>query len=90
MLLVTYDIKDTRLRTKFSRLLQKYGERLQLSVFQIKNSQKIVNQVKDEIENNFKPKFSQDDSILAFSIQDNAQILHAGRNIDDTEDLIIR
>ena len=59
-------------------------------MFKIKNSQKILEQVKKEIEAKFKPKFSQDDSILAFDISDNAQIIRAGRNVDDTDDLIIR
>ena len=38
MLIVTYDIHDDKTRTKFGKLLKKYGRRLQYSVFEIKNS----------------------------------------------------
>ncbi|WP_108977929.1 CRISPR-associated endonuclease Cas2 [Leptospira ryugenii] len=33
MLLISYDISDTKLRTKFAKYLKKYGERQQYSLF---------------------------------------------------------
>jgi len=35
--IVAYDIRDTKVRTKVSRLLTKYGYRIQLSVFYLPN-----------------------------------------------------
>ena len=36
MLIISYDISETKVRTKFSKFLQKFGRRIQLSVFEIK------------------------------------------------------
>ncbi|EKE28446.1 MAG: hypothetical protein ACD_3C00058G0012 [uncultured bacterium (gcode 4)] len=64
MLIVTYDIHDDKLRTKFSKFLKKYWRRLQYSVFEIKNSERIINIVKKQVEEKFEPKFTGADSIL--------------------------
>lgn len=66
MLIITYDISDTKLRTKFSRLLEKYGYRLQYSVFQIKNSDRILRLIEAEINHRFSKKFSNSDSVIIF------------------------
>lgn len=58
MLIVTYDISDDKVRAKFSRLLKKFGRMLQYSVYEIKNSQRILNILITEIEMTFAPKFS--------------------------------
>lgn len=68
MLIITYDIHDDKLRSKFSRNLKKYWRRLQYSVFEIKNSERILSIVKREIEENFRPKFTWADSILIIPI----------------------
>ncbi len=73
MLIVAYDIHNDKLRTKFSKLLKKFGRRLQYSVFEVKNSQRILNILKTEIENIFAPKFSWADSILIFPVSDSLQ-----------------
>lgn len=64
MLIVTYDIHNDKLRTKFSKFLKKYWRRLQYSVFEIKNSERIINIVKREIEEKFEKNFTWADSIL--------------------------
>jgi len=64
MLIITYDIHNDKLRTKFSKLLKKYWRRLQYSVFEIKNSDRILNIVKREIKEIFEPQFTWADSIL--------------------------
>jgi|GEM_PF-2456495 len=58
MLIVTYDIHNDKLRTKFGKFLKKYGRRLQYSVFEIKNSDRILGIVKREIEAKFEPEFT--------------------------------
>ena len=35
MIVVSYDISDDKLRTKFSKYLSRFGHRLQYSVFEI-------------------------------------------------------
>ena len=42
MLIISYDISNDKLRTKFSKFLCKFGYRLQYSVFEIKNSKRIL------------------------------------------------
>ena len=43
MVVVSYDISNDKLRTKFAKYLSRFGHRLQYSVFEIDNSEKIVN-----------------------------------------------
>jgi len=68
MLIVAYDIHDTKLRTKFSKLLKKFWRMLQYSVYEIKNSERILKILKTEIELTFAPKFSWADSILIIPV----------------------
>lgn len=68
MLLVTYDITDDKLRGKFADFLSKYGERVQFSVFKIRNSQRVLNNISVEIDKKFKKKFSDTDSVYIFMI----------------------
>ncbi|RMD76639.1 CRISPR-associated endonuclease Cas2 [Candidatus Dojkabacteria bacterium] len=68
MILLTYDISDDKLRTKFSKFLEKYGFRLQFSVFKIKNSRRVLDVIKLEIEKRFAKKFTNTDSIYIFEI----------------------
>ena len=64
MFIVSYDFEDTRRRTKFSNLLKKYGRRLQYSVFEIKNSQRILDNIQKEIDMKYEPYFTKNDSIV--------------------------
>ena len=68
MYIVSYDISNNKLRTKFSKFLKKYGRRLQYSVFEIKNSPRILKLILGEIESKFAKKFEATDSVLIFSI----------------------
>ena len=66
MLLITYDITDDRLRGKFAKYLLQYGERIQFSVFRIKNSRRVLNNIMIEIEKKYQKKFKQTDSVYIF------------------------
>lgn len=66
MLVVSYDIKSDKLRTRFSKFLGKYGYRLQYSVFEIKNSDRILWVIIEEIRHKFEKEFSNSDSIMIF------------------------
>lgn len=63
MLLVSYDISDDKLRSHFSKFLTKYGSRLQYSVYQIKNSQRVLEIIGLQIEKYYGRRFSQRDSV---------------------------
>lgn len=66
MLIVAYDITSNKVRTKFSKFLKKFGRRLQYSVFEIRNSTRILNNILTEIEHVYKKKFKGSDSIIIF------------------------
>lgn len=68
MLIVSYDIENTKLRTKFSKFLKQYGYRLQYSVYEIKNSDRILRNIIVEIENNFSKSFGESDSVMIFKM----------------------
>lgn len=67
MLIVTYDFSDDKKRTKFAKFLEKYGSRLQYSVFKVKNSKRILNNIMTEVERKYKKSFTTNDSIVIFS-----------------------
>ena len=89
MLLVTYDISDDKLRSKFSKMLGKYGFRLQYSVFEIRNSDRVLKNIVIQIESDFAPSFSQSDSVLIFSLSKQCKITRYGYAKNDDTDLVI-
>ena len=68
MLIISYDISNNKVRTKFSKFLKKYWRRLQYSVFEIKNSERILNIILLEINKVYSKKFTVSDSILILSL----------------------
>lgn len=64
MFIVSYDFEDNKRRAKFSKFLKKYGRRLQYSVFEIKNSQRILENITKEIDMKYKEHFTKNDSIV--------------------------
>lgn len=91
MLLITYDISSTKLRTKFSKMIMKYGRRLQMSVYELNNSPRTLNNVLIEIEHRFKPKFEQSDSVMIIPIckADKAKILRMGYAVHEEKSVIL-
>ncbi|MDH4200029.1 MAG: CRISPR-associated endonuclease Cas2 [Spirochaetia bacterium] len=71
MLIVSYDISDDKIRTKFSKFLRMYGRRLQFSVYEIENSERILQNVHLEIKNNFEKLFTEADSVFIFDLKNN-------------------
>jgi CRISPR-associated protein Cas2 len=68
MILVTYDIMDDKKRTRFSKFLEKFGERVQYSVFSIRNSKRILAILLNEIKFRYEKQFDKCDSIYIFQI----------------------
>lgn len=90
MLIVTYDIHSDKLRTKFWKFLKKYGRRIQYSVFELKNSERILNIVKREVAEKFEPKFTGADSILIlpFTKVDRQKITRYGQPAMEEEEIL--
>jgi CRISPR-associated protein Cas2 len=66
MLIISYDISNDKLRSQVSKLLGKYGYRLQYSLFKIKNSKRILRLIETEIKHRFEKRFGNEDSVLIF------------------------
>lgn len=89
MYIIVYDIQEDRLRTHLSKFLTKYGRRIQYSVFEIKNSARILRNIQVEMEARFEKRFSQGDSVFVFNIPDNANILRFGYPRNEETDLCL-
>ena len=51
MIIVSYDISDDKLRTKFAKYLSKFGHWIQYSVFEIDNSTRILDNIISDLKN---------------------------------------
>ncbi len=91
MLIITYDISNTKLRTRFSKMIMKYGRRLQMSVYELNNSPRALNNVMIEIEHRFKPHFKQTDSVMIIPIcrADAAKIIRMGYAVHEESSVIL-
>lgn len=89
MIILTYDIQSDHLRTKFSKFILTHGRRLQYSVYEINNSNRILSLVTSEIKDYFEKKFSQGDSVLIFKITKDNQILRFGYAKNEESDLVM-
>ncbi|WP_297968616.1 CRISPR-associated endonuclease Cas2 [uncultured Anaerovibrio sp.] len=89
MVIISYDIKEDKLRTKFNRYIRKFGGRLQYSVYEIKNSNTVLDNIIIQIKNNFEKKFSDEDSIMIMKLSKNCEITRFGYAKHDEEELII-
>ncbi len=89
MLLVAYDISNNKLRTRFAKTLGKYGYRLQYSIFEIRNSDRVLKNVCVEIESEFEPLFEETDSVMIFRLNKQCKITRYGYAKNAEDDLIV-
>lgn len=89
MIVVSYDISNDKLRTNFSKYLGKYGHRLQYSVFEINNSEKVLKNVMAGISNNFEKKFTQNDSVIIFVLSSSCKTIRYGYAKNEEKDLVL-
>ena len=69
MLIISYDIQNDKLRTKFAKMLTKNGAiRLQFSVYEVNNSDRVLNNLIVKIEDMFAKKFEGCDSVIIFDV----------------------
>lgn len=69
MLVISYDIKDDKVRTKFSKMLTRNGAiRLQYSVYEINNTERVMKNLLVLIEDKFSKEFGGDDSVIIFDV----------------------
>jgi len=64
MFLISYDFTDDKKRTKFSKFLKKFGRKIQYSVYEIRNSPRVLQNILIEIELKYRKHFCKTDSII--------------------------
>ena len=89
MVIVRYDISNDKLRTKFAKYLSRFGHRLQYSVFDIDNSERIVDNIVNDLKNKYEKSFSQEDSVIIFKLSSSCEVLRFGYAKNDEKDFII-
>lgn len=88
MLVVSYDISDNKLRTKFAKTLEKQGAiRLQYSVYEVNNTKRVLDNLKVRIENYYSKLFDGGDSVFIFET-DEKQALKYGNAIHRDLDIV--
>ncbi len=88
MLIVSYDIRCDKLRTRFSKMLTKNGAiRLQMSVYEINNTKRIIDNICLKIKTVFAPQFDGGDSIMIFNVNNN-NIVKYGNAIHIDKDIV--
>jgi CRISPR-associated protein Cas2 len=91
MLLISYDFANDKTRTKFAKFLKKFGRRIQYSVFEIKNSPRVLTNILKEIELVYKKKFTNSDSIVIFPICLSCQrkVIRYGYSANEEKDVLV-
>ena len=89
MIIVSYDISDDKLRAKFAKYLSRFGYRIQYSVFEIDNSQRIVNNIVNDLKNKYESKFDQTDSVIIFKMSSSCEVMRFGYAKNDEKDFLI-
>lgn len=68
MIIVSYDISDNKMRNHFSKMLKGNGAiRLQYSVYEVRNTKRIIDNLVAKIEA-YSKHFTADDSIVIFDV----------------------
>jgi CRISPR-associated protein Cas2 len=86
MILISYDIARTKLRTKFAKYIKKFGYRLQFSVYEITHSAAMLDKIKVEIDNNFMKLFGESDSVIIIETSATCKINRYGNVKHDEAD----
>ncbi|NJS40953.1 CRISPR-associated endonuclease Cas2 [Candidatus Gracilibacteria bacterium] len=91
MLLISYDISNTRLRSKLSKELQKHGRRIQYSVFEIDNSNIVLKNIKEVISQKYAKKLKKTDSIIIIPVNEvnKDSIIRYGQSVQELDRFLI-
>lgn len=88
MFIISYDIKNNKIRTKFAKMLCSQGAvRLQFSVYEVNNTQRIIDNIKVQIVDRFSKLFTGADSVFIFDAP-NAKIQKFGNAIHRDQDVV--
>ncbi len=87
MIIVSYDITDDKLRSRFSKMLQRQGAiRLQFSVYEVHNTKRILDNLRIRIQD-FSKHFTATDSVVLFNV-DSSHITKYGNAIHRDQEIV--
>ena len=89
MLLISYYISNDKVRTRFSKFLSKFGFRLQYSVFEITNSETVLNNIENEIQNVYMKTFTEEDSVIIFDLSATCKKICYGYAKNEEKDVFV-
>ncbi len=88
MTIISYDIKEDKLRNRFSKMLRSLGAiRLQFSVYEVNNTERVIDNIKVNIESKFSKLFSGADSVMIFDAP-NVSVVKYGNAIHRDKDVV--
>lgn len=88
MIIISYDIKDNKLRTRFSKMLMRHGAiRLQFSVYEVNNTRRVIDNIKMQITEWYGHLFTPADSVVIFEVA-GQNILKFGNAIHRDQDIV--
>lgn len=89
MIIISYDISNDKKRAKFNKYIKKFGHMLQYSVYEIENSEKILNNIATDLNNKWLKQFDQTDSVYIFQMSSSCKIQKYGFARNEDKELII-
>lgn len=89
MIIISYDISNDKKRRYFQKFIEKFGHRVQYSVYEIENSDRILNNVITQIENKFMKLFDECDSVILFMLSSSCKIRRYGFAKHEEQNLIV-
>ncbi len=88
MIIISYDISDDKLRNRFAKSLEKHGAiRLQYSVYEVNNTNRMIDNLKILIDKQFSPKFGGGDSVIIMNV-DSSSMIKYGNAIHRDKDIL--
>ena len=89
MIIVSYDISNNKLRTRFNKYIRKYGHMVQYSVYEISNSESMLNKIMWDIENRWEKLFDEQDSVIIIKTSKTCKIAKFGYAKHDEDDILL-
>lgn len=89
MIIISYDISDNKKRAKFNKYIKQFGHMLQYSVYEIDNSERILNNIITDLNNKFLKVFDETDSVYIFKMSNSCTVQKFGYAKNEDAELII-
>jgi len=89
MIIISYDIANDKKRAKFNKYIRKFGHMLQYSVYEIENSERILNNIVTDLNNKWFKQFEQTDSVYIIKLSETCKIQKFGYASNEDSELLI-